>query len=209
MGQALQVNLFSPISWHSMIIIQLIIVIGFYYVCVDFNPQASISSTTTSVSQSAPSEEGIQPMNSTKGEGRQRTRRDSSVRRREASPTPLSAPVATMSGFYYHQNSEPWVGIGNFAFHYILSKKTTRFFFLSQISTAFSDAHTRTHEFEFWIPLKRKFPFSRLLREEPAFIVMTWSCWRLDLSPYAGGFLRYIIPHFVFVILSLFSTIQT
>jgi glucose-induced degradation protein 4 len=59
------------------------------------------------VSQSAPSEEGTQPMNSTKGEGRQRTRRDSSVRRREASPTPLSAPVATMSGFYYHQNSEP------------------------------------------------------------------------------------------------------
>ena len=86
-----------------------IIVLGFYYVCVDFNPQASISSTT-SASQSAPSEEGIhssQPMNSTKGEGRQRSRRDSSVRRRDASPTPLSAPVATMSGFYYHQNSEP------------------------------------------------------------------------------------------------------
>ena len=86
-----------------------IIVLGFYYVCVDFNPQASISSTT-SASQSAPSEEGIQssqPMNFTKGEGRQRSRRDSSVRRRDASPTPLSAPVATMSGFYYHQNSEP------------------------------------------------------------------------------------------------------
>ena len=107
MGQALQVTPFSPISWHSIVIIQLIIVIGFYYVCVDFNPQASISSTTTSVSQTAPSEEGIQPLNSTKGEGRQRTRRDSSVRRRDASPTPLSAPVATMSGFYYHQNSEP------------------------------------------------------------------------------------------------------
>ena len=73
---------------------------------MDFNPQASISSATPSVSQSAPSEEG-QHMNSTKGEGRQRTRRDSSVRRRDASPTPLSAPVATMSGFYYHQNSEP------------------------------------------------------------------------------------------------------
>lgn len=87
-----------------------IIVLGFYYVCVDFNPQASISSTTTLASQSAPIEEGIQssqPLNPTKGEGRQRTRRDSSVRRRDASPTPLSAPVATMSGFYYHQNSEP------------------------------------------------------------------------------------------------------
>ena len=108
MGQALQVNPFNYFfPWHSMIIIQLSIVLGFYYVCVDFNPQ---SSTTTSVPQSAPSEEGLQssqPLSSMKSEGRQRTRRDSSVRRREASPTPLSVPVATMSGFYYHQNSEP------------------------------------------------------------------------------------------------------
>ena len=148
MGQALQVNLFSPISWHSMIIIQLIIVIGFYYVCVDFNPQASISSTTTSVSQSAPSEEGIQPMNSTKGEGRQRTRRDSSVRRREASPTPLSAPVATMSGFYYHQNSEPWVGIGNFAF--CLKKLPDFFFFLRYQQLSLTHIPERTSSsFEF------------------------------------------------------------
>jgi len=88
---------------------------GFYYVCVDFNPQASITPSPGPASQpasSAPaSEEGtqsFQPVNSTKGEGRQRSRRDSSVRRRDVPPTPLSAPVATMSGFYYHQNSEPY-----------------------------------------------------------------------------------------------------
>ena len=108
MAQALQVRpLTLFLAQHDNTTIT---VLGFYYVCVDFNPQASISSTTPLPSQSAPSEEGIQssqPLNSTKGEGRQRSRRDSSVRRRNVSPTPLSAPVATMSGFYYHQNSEP------------------------------------------------------------------------------------------------------
>jgi len=108
--------LILPLYWHSMIT-QPSLYLGFYYVCVDFNPQASVSSTMPSprsVSQpasSAPTTEestqSSQPMNSTKGEGRQRSRRDSSVRRRDTSPTPLSAPVATMSGFYYHQNSEP------------------------------------------------------------------------------------------------------
>ena len=111
MAQALQVRFLNDTALvqHNN---TTIIVLGFYYVCVDFNPQASISSSPRSASQPAPpiSEEGMQSSQSvtfTKGEGRQRSRRDSSVRRREASPTPLNAPVATMSGFYYHQNSEP------------------------------------------------------------------------------------------------------
>ncbi|KAF8921130.1 vacuolar import and degradation protein-domain-containing protein [Mucidula mucida] len=56
---------------------------GFYYVCVDFNPQPP-SPVVTSVSPT-----------------KSRTRRDSSVRR-QATLAP------TMSGFYYHQNSEPY-----------------------------------------------------------------------------------------------------
>lgn len=129
MAQVLQVRLFNRISWSLCwynMIIQLT-VLGFYYVCVDFNPQAPISSITPSPrstsqpASSAPaSEEGTQSsqsVNSTKGEGRQRSRRDSSVRRRDVSPTPLSTPVATMSGFYYHQNSEPWVGTEIYDLH--------------------------------------------------------------------------------------------
>lgn len=85
---------------------------GFYYVCVDFNPPA-ISSPTRSASQQFPlapecdevelfSRSTIIP----KADGRRR--RDSSVRRSTLPLVPLSPPVATMSGFYYHQNSEPY-----------------------------------------------------------------------------------------------------
>ncbi|KAH9483678.1 Glucose-induced degradation protein 4-like protein [Psilocybe cubensis] len=43
-----------------------------------------------------------------KAPGRSRSRRASSVRRRGPSLAPVSPAVATMSGFYYHQNSEPY-----------------------------------------------------------------------------------------------------
>lgn len=42
-----------------------------------------------------------------KAPGRSRSRRASSVRRRGPSLAPVSPAAATMSGFYYHQNSEP------------------------------------------------------------------------------------------------------
>ncbi|KAF9053861.1 hypothetical protein BDZ89DRAFT_1088330 [Hymenopellis radicata] len=57
---------------------------GFYYVCVDFNPQPPSPVVTSAASPT-----------------KSRTRRDSSVRR-QATLAP------TMSGFYYHQNSEPY-----------------------------------------------------------------------------------------------------
>ncbi|KAF8163480.1 vacuolar import and degradation protein-domain-containing protein [Crassisporium funariophilum] len=92
---------------------------GFYYVCVDFNPPAAPASplpTTTARSSSQPAPITVEceehqilpPSLSGKGEARQRSRRDSSVRRRGPSLTPLAPTVATMSGFYYHQNSEPY-----------------------------------------------------------------------------------------------------
>ncbi|KAF7294822.1 hypothetical protein MIND_01020100 [Mycena indigotica] len=65
---------------------------GFYYVCVDFNPPV----------QSEPEEdnEGDESTQPTKA----KARRDSSIRRAASSgPRP-----ALMSGFYFHQNSEPY-----------------------------------------------------------------------------------------------------
>ncbi|KAL0946649.1 hypothetical protein HGRIS_012843 [Hohenbuehelia grisea] len=83
---------------------------GFYYVCVDFNPAPSIpSSTATPIP-----EEDIQPSSlpyASKFEPPQRSRRDSSTHRGGRSPSldPYAAPpAATMSGFYFHQNSEPY-----------------------------------------------------------------------------------------------------
>ncbi|KAK0463983.1 vacuolar import and degradation protein-domain-containing protein [Desarmillaria tabescens] len=67
---------------------------GFYYVCVDFNP-----------AQSSQNEEPTSPM--AKSESRER--RESSARRSpSAGPRLTAPPAATMSGFYYHQNSEPY-----------------------------------------------------------------------------------------------------
>ncbi|KAF4614872.1 hypothetical protein D9613_002703 [Agrocybe pediades] len=88
---------------------------GFYYVCVDFNPPPVPASPLDSTSE----EDALQmpltpefdelppPQPRRKSVGRSRTRRDSSTRR-VPSLTPINPPVATMSGFYYHQNSEPY-----------------------------------------------------------------------------------------------------
>ncbi|KAH7889435.1 vacuolar import and degradation protein-domain-containing protein [Phlebopus sp. FC_14] len=92
---------------------------GFYYVCVDFNP-SSPATSLQSVAQSVPLRtEGngdvSSPTSVSPGKFDSipagRRRRDSSVRRggRGSSIGPRSSPpAATMSGFYFHQNSEPY-----------------------------------------------------------------------------------------------------
>ncbi|KDR73517.1 hypothetical protein GALMADRAFT_615219 [Galerina marginata CBS 339.88] len=90
---------------------------GFYYVCVDFNPPATPSSPTDCAMEDStlqmpltPESDDMSPYpppSSRKTGRRSRSRRDSSVRRRGPSLIPINPPVATMSGFYYHQNSEP------------------------------------------------------------------------------------------------------
>ncbi|KAF9526980.1 vacuolar import and degradation protein-domain-containing protein [Crepidotus variabilis] len=96
---------------------------GFYYVCVELNPPTEPSSPT----QLCPARSTSQPMPLTpdfdmdepdsfsphsfyypKPEMRSRSHRDSSTRRRTSPSPALYPPVATMSGFYYHQNSEPY-----------------------------------------------------------------------------------------------------
>lgn len=103
--------------WHS---IDIGFRAGFYYVCVDFNPQSS-ANNTRSVTHSIPprTEESVDiPLTSLPSPGKMesvptsRRRRDSSVRRGGCGSSigPRSAPpAATMSGFYFHQNSEPYV----------------------------------------------------------------------------------------------------
>ena len=86
---------------------------GFYYVCVDFNPPTS--STTQPTMPLTPETEATPVIPSARAplkvETNQRTRRNSSVRRgvRSSSVAPrhYTPPIATMSGFYFHQNSEP------------------------------------------------------------------------------------------------------
>ncbi|KAG6376365.1 vacuolar import and degradation protein-domain-containing protein [Boletus reticuloceps] len=91
---------------------------GFYYVCVDFNPQ-SPGTNIRSVTQPFPlcaEEYGEGNLLTSPSPGKLesipvgRRRRDSSVRRggRGSSIGPRSPPAATMSGFYFHQNSEPY-----------------------------------------------------------------------------------------------------
>ncbi|KAL4067878.1 vacuolar import and degradation protein-domain-containing protein [Scleroderma yunnanense] len=87
---------------------------GFYYVCVEFNPQSTSSNNLRSaviqenddtVIPTSPSASRVEPV----PPGRRR--RDSSARRvgRGSSIGPRSPPpTATMSGLYYHQNSEPY-----------------------------------------------------------------------------------------------------
>jgi hypothetical protein len=85
---------------------------GFYYVCVDFNPAATASAGGGVTADGAEDEDQHRS-----GRKQHRNRRGSSARRTGASSTvkrppssaPYSPPVATMSGFYYHQNSEPYV----------------------------------------------------------------------------------------------------
>ncbi|KAH9946137.1 vacuolar import and degradation protein-domain-containing protein [Epithele typhae] len=89
---------------------------GFYYVCVDFNPQQSSSAPIT-----LPVEEsgGDSPMMTTptttfvtKPDTPSRSRRISVNRgaRKAGRSASRGCPsnVATMSGFYFHQNSEPY-----------------------------------------------------------------------------------------------------
>lgn len=79
---------------------------GFYYVCVDFNPQ-SLAQARSPVMQRGPLEsESVSPP---KQEPAPRARAPvaaSSMSRRSSSFAG-SRGTATMSGFYYHQNSEP------------------------------------------------------------------------------------------------------
>ncbi|THH27246.1 hypothetical protein EUX98_g6939 [Antrodiella citrinella] len=88
---------------------------GFYYVCVDFNPQHSQPSLQTPL-PTAPEDADLPPLSPTsaaKPEAFPRARRESATRgarrvgrssSRSAAPVPT---VAKMSGFYFHQNSEP------------------------------------------------------------------------------------------------------
>ncbi|KAH9951234.1 vacuolar import and degradation protein-domain-containing protein [Amylocystis lapponica] len=90
---------------------------GFYYVCVDFNPQQSGTASTqplpSPVEEVSPAPAApAQSPNQTKTEPASRARRTSVSHgtRRTGRSSSRSAPsnVATMSGFYFHQNSEPY-----------------------------------------------------------------------------------------------------
>ncbi|KJA27389.1 hypothetical protein HYPSUDRAFT_35274 [Hypholoma sublateritium FD-334 SS-4] len=91
---------------------------GFYYVCVDFNPATNASSPTDDALDElestqyplTPESEDSHPLfhRRTRSKSQSRTRRNSSVRSRGTPVVPIDPPVATMSGFYYHQNSEPY-----------------------------------------------------------------------------------------------------
>ena len=93
--------------------------VGFYYVCVDFNPQPAapaIRPVAESMPLTPDNDECFLPPLPAKNETPQavRIRRDSSVKRGGRAPSvgPRSGtPVPTMSGFYFHQNSEPCVSL--------------------------------------------------------------------------------------------------
>jgi hypothetical protein len=78
---------------------------GFYYVCVDFNPPPPPTSMRTCpLAPATPDLDSFtRALPPVKVESPQRTRRDSIVHRGGR-----SAPTASMSGFYFHQNSEPY-----------------------------------------------------------------------------------------------------
>jgi len=92
---------------------------GFYYVCVDFNPPPPVSAARPATRQMAPTPDDngcplslpSASLSPSKPETNQRVRRDSSARRTGRSPSlgrRSSPPIASMSGFYFHQNSEPY-----------------------------------------------------------------------------------------------------
>ncbi|KAI0798030.1 vacuolar import and degradation protein-domain-containing protein [Abortiporus biennis] len=80
---------------------------GFYYVCVDFNPQSTAILTTQAEDMTSTS-----PVTSSKPERSPRARRESVSRGTRpidrSSSRGAASNVATMSGFYFHQNSEPY-----------------------------------------------------------------------------------------------------
>ena len=88
---------------------------GFYYVCVDFNPQPSASHAVHD-SPLTPTLEDLPespPSSPPKPELAPRARRESVTRgarklvRSPSSTRAVPSNVATMSGFYFHQHSEP------------------------------------------------------------------------------------------------------
>lgn len=106
----------SMYSIHSHLLIFLIL--GFYYVCVDFNPQPTTSAVrplAQSMTSTPETEECVLPPISSHSKlemPQARTRRDSSTKRvgRAPSTGPRTVtPVPKMTGFYFHQNSEPYV----------------------------------------------------------------------------------------------------
>jgi len=93
---------------------------GFYYVCVDFNPQpthAALDSPLSPTLEDLP--EAPSPVHSplpkpevmSPRPRRESTNTNRGSRRTVRSPSScraVHAPVATMSGFYFHQHSEPY-----------------------------------------------------------------------------------------------------
>lgn len=88
--------------------------LGFYYVCVDFNPPPVAVHPAATEEMEVDLPEATVP---SKMESLTPPRRDSSIRPGRPSPSlgvRGSTPVATMNGFYFHQNSEPWVASPSF-----------------------------------------------------------------------------------------------
>jgi len=81
---------------------------GFYYVCVDFNPQSTGPITRGAIPTSSDSEDTAIPCPTSpiKVEDAQLPLDLSAKRTPGASRS--ANPVPTMSGFYFHQNSEPY-----------------------------------------------------------------------------------------------------
>ncbi|KAF5381016.1 hypothetical protein D9615_004057 [Tricholomella constricta] len=89
---------------------------GFYYICVDFNPPTPRSSSARSTPLQVPLSPEVEEKTffeaMTKSEAPRQPRRDSITQRPKGRLPSLasrsSPPVAKMTGFYYHRNSEPY-----------------------------------------------------------------------------------------------------
>ncbi|KAF8503318.1 vacuolar import and degradation protein-domain-containing protein [Russula emetica] len=87
---------------------------GFYYVCVDFNPHPQSSSTSTRQSSIIREDPDAPPPSTPKAESLSGTRgsvlheENTNLHRAPSLGTRSGPGVATMSGFYFHQNSEPY-----------------------------------------------------------------------------------------------------
>lgn len=89
---------------------------GFYYVCVDFNPHPHPQSSTSPTRQSSviredpdsppPLTPKVESLSNARGSGFS-VHEESSNLPRSPVGTRSGPGVATMSGFYFHQNSEP------------------------------------------------------------------------------------------------------
>jgi len=84
---------------------------GFYYVCVDFNPQPSGSIVRGAVPATPEMDDCALPSLASPAKAENVSLpRDTSARlgARPSAGVPSANPVPTMSGFYFHQNSEPY-----------------------------------------------------------------------------------------------------